>query len=77
MKALHIAQGMEAAEANMKKLHSSELAQVNAIQQFTKRFKLHTRAGESPLSGLRVKRRTSAQITMLLLWSSGPQSFQV
>ena len=43
MKALEIAQGMEAAEANMKKLQSSELTQVNVIQQPAKRFKPHTR----------------------------------
>ena len=39
MKALEIAQGMEAAEANMKKLQSSELAQVNVMQQSIKNSK--------------------------------------
>ena len=36
-KALEIAQGMEAAEANMKKLQGSELTQVNMMQQSTKK----------------------------------------
>ena len=40
MKALEIAQGMEAAEANVKKLQSSELTQVNPIQQSTKNSNL-------------------------------------
>ena len=55
---------MEPMEANITKLQGSELTQVSVVQQSTKKSDLTPNkvVGGSPLSSLRVKRRTNQQI---------------